>query len=87
MTVEQLEQKLDEAGQPHTLSGLVALRGTNRTEAIAWLRSQTGDLRETAEVLDDPDLMAQIFEADKDRAAGRPATPLSEVRRSLGGRH
>jgi len=85
MTIEQLEQKLDAGGLPRTLAGLVALRGTNKTEAIAWLRLQAGDLRETAEVLADPDLIAQIAEAEEDRAAGRPATLLSEVRHSLGG--
>jgi hypothetical protein len=84
MTVEQLERKLDEAGQPHTLAGVAALLKTDESGALRWLSLAGGDLRETAEILGNPDAMEQLREADEDRDRGHAGIPIAEVRKSLG---
>jgi hypothetical protein len=84
VTAEELERKLDKARLPHTLAGVAELLGTDERGALDWLANASDDLRETGEILADPDAMAQLRQADEDRAMGRPGVPIAEVRKSLG---
>jgi hypothetical protein len=83
MTVEQFEDRLDEAGQPHTLAGAAAMLDTTEGAASDWLYDNVPDLRETLEVLADPELVQRLLEERQAMHEGAPTFSLDEVRASL----
>jgi hypothetical protein len=82
-TVEQLEQKLDEAGQPHTLAGAAAMLGMSEEVASEWLYDNVPDLRETLEVLADPELVQRLETERQAIRDGAPTFSIDEVRADL----
>ena len=58
-TWKSLYRQLDRAALPHTLAGIAALRHCTEAEALDWMRTEP-ELEPTAEVLSDPEAMADL---------------------------
>lgn len=82
MTWDALSRELEEAGLPQTLAGVAALRKCSEAQALAYLRSMP-ELAETAEVLADPEAMADIADAERERSVGKRGVPLAEVQAEI----